>query len=62
MADLTIRQFAAAKARGSGRMRGAVGAHYDRGRNHVIVRLTTGVEIGFAPHDVEALRDASQTT
>ena len=34
-------------------------AHYDAGRNRVIVRLTTGVEIGFAPHDVEGLQHAS---
>ena len=61
MAELTTEQFAAAKARGAARMRGprAVSAHYDRGRNRVIVRLTTGVEIGFAPHDVEGLRGAS---
>jgi hypothetical protein len=61
MAELTTAQFVAAKARGAARMRGprAVSAHYDRGRNRVIVRLTTGVEIGFAPHDVECLRGAS---
>jgi hypothetical protein len=61
MAELTTGQYAAAKARGAARIRGprAVSAHYDRGRKRVIVRLTTGVEIGFAPHDVEGLRDSS---
>ncbi|MBV8870948.1 MAG: DUF2442 domain-containing protein [Acetobacteraceae bacterium] len=34
-------------------------AHYDAGRNRVIVRLTTGVELGFAPRDVEGLQHAS---
>ena len=38
----------------------AVSAHYDAGRNRIIVRLTTGVEIGFAPRDVEDLRNASR--
>jgi hypothetical protein len=44
MAELTHEQFAAAKARGEARMRGprAVSAHYDAGRNRVIVRLTRG--------------------
>lgn len=61
MAELTTAQFAAAKAHGAARMRSprAASAHYDRSRNRVIVRLTTGVEIGFAPHDVEGLRGAS---
>ena len=42
-------------------MRGphAESAHYDAGRNRVIVRLTTGVELGFAPRDVEGLEHAS---
>jgi hypothetical protein len=61
MAELTTEQFEAAKARGEARMRGprAESAHYDAGRNRVIVRLTTGVEIGFAPRDVEGLQHAS---
>jgi hypothetical protein len=61
MVDLTTEQFEAAKARGEARMRGprAESAHYDAGRNRVIVRLTTGVEIGFAPRDVEGLQHAS---
>lgn len=61
MAELTTGRFKAAKARGEARMRGprAVSAHYDAGRNRVIIRLITGVEIGFAPRDVEGLQHAS---
>jgi hypothetical protein len=61
MVDLTTEQFEAARARGEARMRGprAESAHYDAGRNRVIVRLTTGVEIGFAPRDMEGLQHAS---
>ena len=42
-------------------MRGprAESAHYDAGRNRIIVRLTTGIEIGFAPGAVEGLQQAS---
>ena len=61
MAELTTEQFDAAKARGEARMRGprAEAAHYDAGRNRVIIRLTTGVELGFRPQDVEGLQHAS---
>ncbi len=61
MIELTKEEFATAKARGEARMRGprAESAHYDAGRNRVIVRLTTGVELGFAPRDVEGLQNAS---
>jgi len=61
MVELTSEEFARAKARGEARMRGprAESAHYDAGRNRVIVRLTTGVELGFAPRDVEGLEHAS---
>ena len=60
-AELTREQFEAAKARGEARMQGprAVSAHYDAGRSRVIVRLMTGVELGFAPRDVEGLQNAS---
>jgi hypothetical protein len=37
----------------------AESAHYDAGRNRIIVRLTTGVELGFAPGGVEGLERAS---
>ena len=61
MTELTPEGFAAAKAQGEARMQGprAVSAHYNAGRNRVIVRLTTGVELGFAPRDVEGLQHAS---
>jgi Protein of unknown function (DUF2442) len=61
MIEPTKEEFEAAKAAERARMRGpqAESAHYDAGRNRVIVRLTTGVELGFAPRDVEGLQDAS---
>lgn len=61
MVELTTQQFDAAKARGETRMRGprAESAHYDAERDRIIIRLTTGVEIGFAPRDVEGLQQAS---
>lgn len=61
MVELTAEQFEAARARGEERLRGprAESAHYDAGRNRVIVRLMTGIEIGFAPSDAEGLQDAS---
>ena len=61
MVELTTEEFETAKARGEARMRGprAESAHYDAGRNRVIVRLTTGIELGFAPRDVEGLEHAS---
>jgi hypothetical protein len=62
MAELTTEQYEAAMARGAARLRGprAERAHYDAGRDRVIVRLTTGVEIGFAPRDAEGLQHASR--
>ncbi len=61
MVELTEPQFEAAKARGEARMRGprAESAHYDAGLDRVIIRLTTGVEIGFAPREAEGLQHAS---
>jgi hypothetical protein len=60
--ELTTEAFEAAKARGEARLRGprAESAHYDAGRDRVIVRLTTGVEIGFAPRDAEGLAGATR--
>jgi hypothetical protein len=62
MVELTAEQSKAAVARGEARRLGprAEHAHYDAGRDRVIVRLTTGVEIGFAPRDVEGLQHASR--
>ena len=64
MAELTRQEFAAAKARGEERLRGprAESAHYDAERDRVIVRLTTGIEIGFAPRDTEGLHTPHATT
>ena len=61
MVELAKEGFEAAKARGEARLRGqrAESAHYDAGRNRIIVRLTTGVELGFAPRNVEGLQHAS---
>jgi hypothetical protein len=62
MTELTAEQFELASSRGAARLRGprAEHAHYDAGRDRVIVRLTTGVEIGFAPRDAEGLQHASR--
>jgi len=62
MAELTAEQFAAAQTRGEHRLTSprAERAHYDAGRNRIIVCLTTGVEIGFAPADAEGLQHASR--
>jgi hypothetical protein len=61
MVELAKKEFEAAKARGEARLRGprAESAHYDAGRNRIIVRLTTGIELGFAPRDIEGLQHAS---
>ena len=61
MVEPTAEELAKAKARGEAGMRGprAETAHYDAGRNRIIVRLTTGVELGFAPRDVEGLQRAT---
>ncbi len=62
MDDLTTEQFETAKALGDELLRGprAERAQYDAGRDRVIVRLTTGVEIGFAPRDADGLQHASR--
>jgi hypothetical protein len=62
MGELTTEQFEAVKVRGEARLRGprAESAHYDAGRGRVIVWLSTGVEIGFAPQDAEGLQNAKR--
>lgn len=61
MAKLTTKDFEAAVARGKARQSGphAESAHYDRERDRVIVRLSTGVELGLRPRDLEGLEKAS---
>ncbi len=61
MSELTGDEFEAAKRKGAARLQGprAESAHYDSGRDRIVVRLTTGVEIGFAPGDAEGLSDAT---
>ncbi len=61
MVELTTEQFKTAEARGQARMDGprAQSVHYDAGRNRVVVRLTTGIELGVAPGDVEGLQAAT---
>ena len=61
MVELTMEQFEAAEARGRARVDGprAQSVHYDAGRSRIIVRLTTGIELGFAPGDVEGLQVAT---
>jgi hypothetical protein len=60
MNDVSRKAYAAAKARGDARMQGprAISARFDAGRNRVIIKLTTGLELGFAPQDVEGLHQA----
>ncbi len=62
MVELTTEQFEAAKVRGEARLCGprAERAHYDAGRGRMIVRLTTSVEIGFAPQNAEGLQNAKR--
>jgi hypothetical protein len=61
MVELTTEQFEAARTRGEALLRGpvAVGAHYDEGRDRVIICLSTGIELGLRPSDVEGLGKAS---
>ena len=61
MADMTPEQFQQAQARGETRLRGplAESAHYDAGRARIIVRLISGVEIGFPPTLAEGLEHAT---
>ena len=61
MNEVTTAQFEAALRRGDARMRGprAESAHYDAERGRIIIRLTTGIELGLAPQDVQGLQNAS---
>lgn len=53
MGELTTEQFKAAEARGKARLEGP------RGRNRIIVKLTTDIELGFAASTVEGLQNAT---
>jgi hypothetical protein len=61
MTELTDEQFEVAKRRGAARLQGphAVAARYDAGRGRLVITLSTGVELGLAPRDVEGLAGAS---
>ena len=61
MADMTPKQFQEAQMRGQARLRGPVAesAHYDAGRGRLIVRLASGVDIGFPPALAEGLEHAT---
>ena len=37
----------------------AIAARYDRGRGRVVIRLNTGLEVMFPPHDAEGLEHAT---
>ena len=37
----------------------AIAARYDRGRGRVVIRLNTGLEVMFPPHDAEGLERAT---
>lgn len=54
-------RFDAAKQRGEDRLRGprAVAARYDAGRGRVVITLSSGIELGLLPRDVEGLAGAS---
>lgn len=53
--------FAEARARGDARLGGprAVAARYGAGRGRVVITLSTGIELGLLPRDVEGLAGAS---
>jgi Protein of unknown function (DUF2442) len=61
MAEFTAEEFKAARIRGEARLAGprAETALYDADRNRIVIRLTTGVEIGFAPQHIQGLQNAS---
>ncbi len=59
---ITDDEVRAAEARMAAlRQRGptATAAHYDRGRGRVVIRLSTGLELMFPPHDAQGLEQAT---
>jgi hypothetical protein len=58
--ELTEGEYAAALERGRvARTPRALSARYDRGRGRIVVRLDTGLELGFAPRDAQGLEHAN---
>ena len=62
MDDIPPDQLEDARRRGEALMRGprAESVRYDAGRNRVTVRLTTGIEVSFAPRDAQGLEGAGR--
>ena len=59
---VTDKEFAAANARGRKMLRttpNAVAARYDEGRDRIVVELSTGAEVAFAPRDAQGLEAAT---
>jgi hypothetical protein len=59
---VTDKEFAAANARGRRMLRAtpnAVAARYDEGRDRIVVELSTGAEVAFAPRDAQGLEAAT---
>lgn len=55
------KEFAAATRRAGRRLRDtplAVAARYDKRTKRIVVRLNSGIDIAFAPHDTEGLEGA----
>lgn len=61
MVEMTDEQFEIAKQRGAKRLQGphAIAARYDAGRGRVVITLSTGIELGLVPRNVEGLAGAS---
>lgn len=53
--------YDAARRRGAATLRGprALAVHYDAARDRVIIALSTGIELGLIPRDVEGLHAAT---
>ena len=59
---ITDKEFAVANARGRKMLRTtphAVAARYDEGRDRIVVELSTGAEVAFAPRDAQGLEAAT---
>ena len=59
---ITDKEFAAANARARKMLRTtphAVAARYDEGRDRIVVELSTGAEVAFAPRDAQGLEAAT---